>query len=120
MHATVNHVIVKGTAYVGMVLGAVLITSCSSSEATVDYDEQTRDGFMAACADSVEDSQLVSSVCDCVYLEVENTFSYAELAQLQTPVADTTDQDEEIAAPLADEITEIVADCVVDEATLDG
>jgi len=118
--ATVEGVNEMRVALVGIMLGAFVLASCTSVEAVNDFDEQTESDFRAACVDSVSDSQLVSRVCDCVYVEIEDSLSYDELALLQAPITDTEIEEQDLTAPLAGELQEVVAGCIATEANLDS
>ncbi len=114
--ATVRWVKVMRITQTILALSVAVLSSCSSNEVSADYDENSESGFMDACADSVSDSQLVSNVCGCVYSEVKDNFTYDQMVDLQELTAGVGDNDADgLAAPLADEMRDIVANCVAVE-----
>lgn len=98
-------------AVVGACLMIVATVSCSPDEPT-DYTAENADGFFAACLQSPEDSFLQAKLCQCVF----------DTAVLEIPFERFVEIDEALTldplAPLPEELTSIMARCVIEEADL--
>lgn len=95
----------------GPAFAALVLLSCSPDVQT-EYTADTRDGFFAACLESVEDSFLQARLCQCVF----------DTAALEIPYERFAEIDEELTldplAPLPAELTAVIAECVIEEADL--
>lgn len=98
-------------AIVGACLMAAASVACSPDEPT-DYTAENSEGFFAACLQSPEDSFLQAKLCQCVF----------DNAVLEIPFERFVEIDEELTldplAPLPEELTAIMARCVIEEADL--
>lgn len=99
-----------GLPLLGVVLGLGL-TACSE-EPPNDFTADTRSGFMAACSVPLEDSRLVSDICQCVFEETQAEVLFDRFAEIDQELKENPEQ------PLSDEITGIIADCVIEEGDL--
>ncbi|MEZ5342946.1 MAG: hypothetical protein R2706_16335 [Acidimicrobiales bacterium] len=87
------------------------LTGCGDTEQT-DYSSQNRDEFFAACTAPLTDSTLVTRICDCVFETAQKDLAYERFVAIENQlVADET-------AALAPEISQIIADCIKEEAAL--
>ncbi len=98
-------------AVIGVLVIAFAAAACSPDEPT-DYTAENSDGFFAACLQSPEDSFLQAKLCQCVF----------DNAVLEIPFDRFVEIDESLTldplAPLPEELTEIMAQCVIEEADL--
>lgn len=94
-----------------VVLGALGLAACAEEEPT-EFGEDNRDGFAAACSQPLEDSRLVSDICQCVFDETTSNIVFSEFAALDTRLTENA----ELSLPI--EVTDIIADCVLEEADL--
>ena len=99
-----------------VLLGVVTLTACSSTEQATEYNDDTRAGFLASCADSVADSSLVVEVCACFYDGLEGTLEFEQLASIEESRQVATEQS--LSEPLPGELEELIAACVLEEASL--
>lgn len=99
----------------GLFLGAVALLACSEEVAT-DYTSAHRDAFLTACASPLEDPRLLGDVCVCVYDRLESEISFTRFLAISETFA--IGDGALGPAPMPDELTEAVADCVVSEADL--
>ncbi len=90
-----------------------VLAGCGEELAVTDYTSASKEDYLLACADPLEDPSLVSDVCRCVYDQVEGEYSFDEFAQLD--VALRNDQ----LAPLPDNVIEAMSDCFLSESGLD-
>lgn len=95
----------------GLAMLAIVAAGCAEEEPT-DFTADNRSGFMAACSVPVDDSLLISDICQCAF----------DKTQAEIPFDRFTAIDEELKATpgrlLSTEITEIIADCIIEEADL--
>ncbi len=101
----------------------VLLVGCADDETPTNYTSANRDAFLTACSQPLDDPRLISEVCGCVYerLEFEMSFDdFVELDEALTPPEVEDDESNPVTPPvtLPDEMTDIVADCFVEEADL--
>ncbi len=91
---------------------AVFALASCGDEIPTDYTAETRDGFFAACLQTPEDNFLQARLCQCVF----------DAAALEIPYERFAEIDAELTlnplAPLPEELTSIMAQCVIDEADL--
>lgn len=99
------------SAVIGACVMVFAIAACSPDEPT-DYTAENSDGFFAACLQAPEDSFLQAKLCQCVF----------DNAVLEIPFERFVEIDETLTldplAPLPDELTAIMARCVIEEADL--
>ena len=98
-----------GAIVVGLL--TVVLGACSEPIQT-EYTAQESENFFAACTVPVEDSILQGRLCQCVFERAQTQITYERFAEIDAAL---------VADPLADlppELTEIVAQCVIDEADL--
>lgn len=90
---------------------AALASGCGGEERTA-FDDDNQAAFLAACTDQSADELVQQRVCLCVIEEAQRSISFARFEEINTLLA--TDP----AAPLPDDIVELLARCVVEEADL--
>ncbi len=101
------------------------LVSCTSEE-TIDYSSANREGFLAACTqtgadistdkgssfgDQVDDP-LFTSICRCALRETEKQLSFEEFNALDQRLVESS------SAKLPPQMIDIIADCVIGEASL--
>jgi hypothetical protein len=96
------------------VVMAVATVSCGADEQVYDFTGETRDGFLLACTTQLDDSRLTTAVCQCVFDETQRRLSFDEFEAVDRQLIDDGD------APLPDEVVEVMAGCIVDEANLNA
>ena len=110
----------------GLSLGvsAGLLASACAEEEPQDFTVDTRTGFLAACTQPLEDSRLISAICQCVFDETQGQLSFerfqaidAELVA-QAEAAEEAETTPQFAPRLPDDLADIIADCVVAETEL--
>ncbi len=77
-----------------------------------DFSAQQSENFFAACTVPVEDSILQGRLCQCVFERAQTDITFERFSEIDAQL---------VADPLADlppELTEIVAECVIEEADL--
>ena len=94
----------------GLVLVAVGAAACADGQPT-DFTADTREGFLAACSVPLDDSRLTSDICQCVFERTQEEISFERFTAIDEQLQDP-------ARPLPDEITDIIAECVIEEADL--
>lgn len=94
-----------------VVLGAVALAACSE-EAPTDFTADNRSGFLAACSQPLEDSRLIGEICQCVFDETQSAMPFSEFSSIDSRLTENTEQ------AIPSEITQIIADCVFEEADL--
>lgn len=94
-----------------MVAIGLLGAACSEEEPT-DFSADNRSGFMAACSLPLDDSRLVSDICQCVFEETQDEIPFSQFAATDARLKETPER------LLTDQITGIIADCVIEEAEL--
>lgn len=90
----------------------VLVLSACSEPLQTEYTAQQSENFFAACNVPVEDSILQGRLCQCVFERAQVDISFERFAEIDAAL---------VADPLAElppELTEIIAQCVIDEADL--
>jgi len=98
-------------AAVTVALGGLVLAACSEPVQT-EFTADNESGFMQACTEPIEDAPLVSSICQCVFEQIDAQLDFTEFS--------ATDE-ELMASPdlaLPQEITDMIARCVIDEAEL--
>ncbi len=88
-----------------------LAAACSPGTPT-DYSEQTRDAFLASCAEPLADALLRIELCQCVFDESQKQIPYDRFAEIEAAL---------LVDPVADlptELNDIIADCVISIADL--
>lgn len=99
------------TAVLGLLALGALTAACSE-EAPTGFTVDNETGFLAACTDLLEDDPLVSGICQCVIQRTEAELPFARFAAIDAELLNSPDGD------LPPEITDIVAECVIDEGDL--
>jgi hypothetical protein len=92
-------------------LGALGLAACAEEEPT-EFSADIRSGFLAACSQPLEDTRLIGDICQCVFDETRSAIVFSEFTALDAELAEDREQ------TLPTELTEIIADCVLDEADL--
>jgi hypothetical protein len=87
-------------------------TSCGAPQEPDDFTVDNETGFLAACAEPVEDTALTNAICRCVFEETSSAYSFADFQDLDESLT------LEIGAELPAEIEAIIAACVIEEADL--
>lgn len=94
-----------------VIFAGFAIGACSE-DAQTDFSVDNESGFMAACTKPVEDSRLVSGICQCVFEQTEAQIEFSEFSATDELLSDSPTLD------LPQQITDIIADCVIEEAEL--
>ena len=89
----------------------VTLAACSADTQT-EFTVDNESGFMAACTAAIEDSRLVSGICQCVFEQTEAQIPFAEFSATDDELVESPD----LALP--QEITDIIAQCVIEEGEL--
>ncbi len=89
----------------------VTAAACSPGKPT-DYSEQTRDAFLASCAEPLKDALLRIELCQCIFDESQKEIPYERFEKIEADLV------LDPAAPLPAQFNEIVADCVISIADL--
>ncbi|MEM7323021.1 MAG: hypothetical protein AAF531_08045 [Actinomycetota bacterium] len=98
-------------ALLGSLLIAVLLVGCSEEDPTgFTVDNET--GFLAACTAPLEDDRLVSDICQCVIQRTEAEIEFSRFSAIDADLLEAPDGE------LPQEITDIVAECVIEEGDL--
>lgn len=92
-------------------LAGFALVGCSG-DAQTDFTVDNESGFMAACTTAIEDSRLVSGICQCVFEQTEAQIPFAEFSATEEELVGSPDLE------LPQEITDIIADCVIEEGEL--
>ncbi len=92
-------------------VSSVTLPACSPGEPT-DYSEQTRDAFLASCAEPLEDALLRIELCQCVFDESQKKIPYERFEEIEADLL------LDPAAELPTQFNEIIADCVISIADL--
>ncbi|MEM7275489.1 MAG: hypothetical protein AAF547_20605 [Actinomycetota bacterium] len=93
------------------VLAAAMLVACGEDPQT-DFTPANRSDFMAACSQPLDDGPLITSVCQCVFERSQDEIPFADFAEIDAALrADP-------AAVLPVEITDLVAECFIEEAEL--
>jgi len=87
-----------------------VLVGCSEEEPT-DYSATHREAFLDACSRPLDDPRLLSDVCGCVYDRIEDEVPFDQFQTISDGLLAP-------GADLPEEITEMVADCFVEEADL--
>jgi len=113
---------------VGLVVaGALVGAGCGDEQLPTDYGLENRAGFLTACARPLDDPRLLNDICACAYDQIEAEYRFdefveidAELAAAQLAGISSPDADDEPDAEvvLPEEITKILAECIIEEAEL--
>lgn len=91
-----------------------LAAGACAPEAQTEYSADTSTNFFAACSDPVGDDLLQRRICQCVYQRMEIELPYNRLVALDEELV--TDPELKLAPTLVN----FVAECVIQEADLDG
>ncbi len=94
-----------------MVAAGSVLSACAEDEPT-GFTADNRSGFLAACTQPLEDTRLVSAICQCVFDETQVKIPFSRFATTDATLQELPER------PLPPEITGIIADCVIEEADL--
>lgn len=86
-------------------------TACSE-DAQTDFNAENESGFMAACTQPVEDSRLVAGICQCVFEQIDAEIVFSEFQATDAELTETP------SLELPEQITDFIAECVIEEAEL--
>lgn len=89
-----------------------LFAAGCSEDAQTDFNDENQDGFMAACTEPVEDSRLVAGICQCVFEQIQLQGDFAEFEAIDAELIETP------SLELPQQITDFIAQCVIEEAEL--
>ncbi len=67
---------------------------------------------MAACSVPVDDSRLISDICQCVFDRTQEEIPFGRFTAIDTQLKENPER------LLSNEINAIIAECVIDEAEL--
>lgn len=101
--------------FIGIVafgLGLLLGLAACSTDAQTEFTVDNESGFMAACTAAIEDTRLVSGICQCVFEQTEAQIPFAEFSATDDELVESPDLE------LPQEITDIIAQCVIEEGEL--
>ncbi|MGI9598405.1 MAG: hypothetical protein ACR2QK_19730 [Acidimicrobiales bacterium] len=93
-----------------VVLG--LLTAACGDDPPTDFTADTRTGFMAACSVPLDDSRLVSDICQCVFEQTQNEIPFTRFSATDRQLKEDPER------VLSAEINGIIADCIIEEAEL--
>ncbi len=93
------------------VVAALTLVACAEEEPT-EFTDDNRSGFLAACSQPLDDSRLVNQICQCVFDETQSAIPFAEFSEIDAALIENPD------SALPAEITQIISDCVVEEADI--
>lgn len=96
---------------VSLAAGAALLAACAD-EPLADYSQEAKDDFLAGCVDPVSDELLTFRLCQCTFERLEEQVVFARLEEIEQLLLANPE------APLPDEVSEIMADCVLEEVEL--
>jgi hypothetical protein len=95
-----------------VLVGLALVGGACSEDEPQGFTDDSRNGFLAACTRPLEDSRLTGAICQCVFDETQAQLSFERFREIdETLLADPE-------AELPDDVLDIVATCVIDEADL--
>ena len=106
-----------------MVGGGLLLAACAEEEPQ-DFTVDTRTGFLAACTQPLDDSRMISAICQCVFDETLGQLSFERFQAIdeellaQAEAAEEAETEPEFGPRLPDDLAAIIADCVVAETEL--
>lgn len=98
-------------ALLALVAAPLLAVACSDEEPQ-GFTRDNQSGFLAACTLPLEDSRLTSAICQCVFDEGQVRIPFGRFAAIERELLEDPDQE------LPQELVEIVAQCVIEEAEL--
>ncbi len=93
------------------VAGSLLLAACGVDEPT-DFTADNRSGFMAACTRSLDDTQLVTDVCRCVFAATSDELSFVEFSSIDRQLQENPEQE------LPEEVLDVIAECVIEVGEL--
>lgn len=92
-------------------VAALALTACAEEEPQ-DFTADTRTAFLTACTEPLADSRLISAICGCVFEESQVALSFDRFEAIDEDLVLDPDTD------LPDDVAEIVAGCIIEEAEL--
>lgn len=104
-------------------IALVLLAASCGGEAQTDYSAENAAEFFAACTEPLEDTRLVTRICDCVFAEIQVEIPYSRFVELEEELiaataAEAEVEGAEVEVPLPPDLAELVARCVSEEADL--
>ncbi len=96
------------------------LAACADEEPQ-GFTVDTRTGFLAACTQPLEDTRLISAICQCVFDETQAPLSFERFQAIDAELLTEAEEAEEGGTPvefeprLPDDLADIIADCVLAE-----
>ncbi len=96
----------------GLAIAFSLTAAGCGDDVQTDYSAQNRGEFFAACTAPLSDRTLVTRICSCVFETAQKEIPYERFVEIENAIiADPV-------SPLAPDVAEIIATCILDEAEL--
>ncbi len=90
---------------------ALLFAACGEDPAP-EYSDENREAFLASCTNLDEDDLIQTRLCQCGYEEAESSLDIERFLSIEEEMRDDPE------APLPEEIVELLAQCIIEEADL--
>lgn len=87
-------------------------TGACGGEIPDDYTVETRDNFLVACTDPLNDSILITELCECVFESAQSRFTFDRFVEFEDALRS------DLEADLNTAMDDVLADCVLREADL--
>ncbi len=90
---------------------ALAFSACGGDE-PLNYTLETRENFLAACTDPLNDSRLVTELCECTFAAAQEKLSFARFSELEDRMRNN------LNASIGAAMNSALAQCVLQEADL--
>lgn len=91
---------------------ALAASGCGTEEPPAGFSAQLRDDFLTACTDSLNDPEIVTDVCKCVFDKSQRELSISVFASYEAALKNDP------TAKLPPAIADMMARCVLEESGL--